>query len=352
MSAPADRLPLVGLAGPALALGCLATGTDCLLASAAAVGAVALTALLPAPGPDPARVPAALGRWLPRAFGPAQLAVVLLGARAAGSADPAAFASLVLGLGVYGTTFGINVAHELIHAHKRHDRLLGGLLLSMVCTGSFQVEHLRGHHRDVATAADPASAPAGRSLYAHLPQAVLGNWRKGWALETARLRRQGRSLAGHGLLRWAACSAALVALAGLLWGPAAAAFVLLQGLVARITLEVVNYVEHYGLRRARRADGRPVPVGPAHSWSSEHRLSRALLLNLPRHADHHAHAARPWTALRPHPAGPVLPAGTGAMVLLALVPPLWFRVMDPWLAAQQAGARPAAYSSRKAGRPV
>lgn len=283
----------------------------------------------------------AVGRWVPRLFVPAMVIVTVLGVQRFATASALERVAVLLAAGVYGTTFGINVAHELIHARSRLDRALGGVLLGMLLSGSFKVEHIRGHHRDVATDADPSSAPRGRSLYAHLPQAAVGNWRKGWALETARLRRRGLGLRHHELLRWAAVSVLALGLGGALAGVDGVVFVLVQGILARLNLEIINYVEHYGLRRqvvARDGDRvRYERVSPAHSWTSEHRASRVVLLNLPRHADHHAHASRPWTTLRPLDGAPTTPHGYPALFLLALVPPLWFRVMDPRVDAAQAG---------------
>lgn len=336
----------LALVGPVVAAVSYAWELPAALTLAAALG---LTVLADAVLPHEDDVQDAVSgaqRWVPRLFVPAMVVVTTLGAQRFAGAGGLERAAVLLAAGVYGTTFGINVAHELIHARSRLDRALGGVLLGMLLSGSFKVEHIRGHHRDVATDADPSSAPQGRSVYAHLPQAVFGNWRKGWALETARLRRRGLGLRHHELLRWAAVSVLTVGLGGVLAGADGVVFVLVQGILARVNLEIINYVEHYGLRR-RLVDhetGRHERVSPAHSWSSEHRASRIVLLNLPRHADHHAHAARPWTTLRPLDSAPAAPHGYAALFLLALVPPLWFRIMDPHLEAAQAGR---AYASAK-----
>lgn len=281
-------------------------------------------------------------------FAPALIAFSLGAARSFAAADLTEQVVLALCAGIYACTFGINVAHELIHSRSRLDRSLGGLMCASLLAGSFKVEHVRGHHRDVATPDDPSSAPLGRSLWAHLPRAVVGNWRKGWALETRRVQKRSLPWWRHELIGWALVSTALVATAGLISGPAGAAFIVVQGILARVNLEVINYVEHYGLCRSRRASGRYEPVRPVHSWTSEHMASRVFLLNLPRHADHHAVASRPWGTLRHHPDAPALPAGYVAMFVLAMVPPLWHRVMDPRVRAHTDSAiRPATVIARE-----
>ena len=113
-------------------------------------------------------------------------------------------------------------------------------------------------------------------------------------------------------------------------GEKLASFFLIQAFVAILLLEVVNYVEHYGLYRKKNSKtGRYEKVTPIHSWNSDLYFSNALLFNLQRHSDHHANVNLPFPLLKDHPQSPMLPVGYPGMVLLALVPPLWFRVMDP-----------------------
>ncbi|MFT5680858.1 MAG: alkane 1-monooxygenase [Myxococcota bacterium] len=322
------RVYAASLLGPALALGAYALGVHLAVAAGIlSVGCLLLDATLGDGSPESETEEGTIGRWLPRVFAPMLVAVTLLGALDFTTLGWVGQIALVAASSLYTTTFGINVAHELIHARSLGDRRLGGLMLAMLWTGSFKVEHIRGHHRDVATPADPASAPVGRSLYAHLPGAVWGNLAKGWRLETARLRRSGQGLWRHELLGWLSVSIGFTLVVGLLVGPAGAVFVVAQGILSRINLEIINYVEHYGLRREARGSGY-ARVSPKHSWTSERQTSRVVLLNLPRHADHHTHAARPWTMLRRIEDAPQLPAGYLAMFLFALVPPLWFRLMD------------------------
>ncbi len=244
-----------------------------------------------------------------------------------------AFGAVVwtLGLGHYSGFLAINTAHELIHRRSRLARNIGGLLLSTVCYGTFKVEHLRGHHVDVATPNDPSSARLGESIYRFLPRAIGGNLVKAWRLESRRLDALGSS-GWHWrneLWWWTGLSLVWLSLFWLAAGLAGAAFFVGQSLAAIASLETVNYIEHYGLRRQRLADGRYERPGLGHSWNSAHRLTNAMLLNLGRHSDHHVHAGRPYPLLRDTPQAPQLPAGYATMMQLAMIPPLWRRVMHP-----------------------
>ncbi len=244
----------------------------------------------------------------------------------------------LLSLGLVGGVLAINVAHELIHKDTRLERAAGGLLLASVGYQGFKVEHLRGHHVLVATPEDASSARFGQSLWRFLPRALLHNTRNAWRLEAERLRRRG--LRGwhwrNELLGWSALWLGLAGIAFAVLGmPGLLAFVV-QGLVAACALEIINYVEHYGLSRRRLADGRYERTTHLHSWNADFALTNLLLFHLQRHSDHHAHASRRYQVLRHHPDSPQLPGGYAAMFVLALFPPLWFRVIHPRLERWQA----------------
>jgi alkane 1-monooxygenase len=237
----------------------------------------------------------------------------------------------LLSQGVVGGILAINTAHELIHKNSRGERFAGGLLLASVGYHGFKVEHLRGHHVDVATPRDASSARRGQSLYAFLPRALAHNTLAAWRLEAARLRGLGLSpwhwrneLAG-----WSALWLALAAIAYAWLGGAGLAFFVAQGVVAAGSLEVINYVEHYGLERRLLADGRYERVMAAHSWNSDFALSNLMLFQLQRHSDHHAHPKRRYAVLRHRPEAPQLPGGYASMFVLAWFPPLWRRLIDP-----------------------
>ena len=225
---------------------------------------------------------------------------------------------------------GITIAHELMHRKAPLDRALAEGLMLMASYPHFCIEHVLGHHRNVATPDDPATSRLGESLYAYLPRVLWGSLRSAAHLESERTRKRGISWYDprHRLTRYTAELIVLLVIAAVAFGPAGAAFFLAQGALAALLLETINYVEHYGLTRERTGD-RWETVQPRHSWNANHRVSNWWLFNLQRHADHHAHASRPYWQLRALDDGPQLPASYPAMIVLALFPPLWFRVMDP-----------------------
>ena len=229
---------------------------------------------------------------------------------------------------------GINTAHELGHKKEKHERWLAKIALAQSFYGHFYIEHNRGHHVRVATPEDPASARVGESVYAFLPRTVLGSLRSAWRLEQPRFRRRHRS---HWSIRNDVLNAWLMSV--VLWGGLAAVFglailpfLLIQAAVGIGLLEVVNYLEHYGMLRERTGPdgtGRYERVQPRHSWNSNNIATNVLLYHLQRHSDHHANPTRRYQTLRDFEESPVLPTGYAGMIMLALVPPLWRRVMDP-----------------------
>ncbi|MDF2180123.1 alkane 1-monooxygenase [Aliiglaciecola sp. CAU 1673] len=238
-----------------------------------------------------------------------------------------------ISLGVVGGVTAINPAHELIHRNSRLERGAGGALLSLVAYPSFKIEHIRGHHVNVATPLDNSTAKRGQSVYAFVPVAIFKNLRSAWQFERKRLAHQ-RLPVWHWrneLLGWWLLTAAIALLMLVCFGVYGLAFFLLQSLVAIVELEAINYIEHYGLLRKQLANGRYEPPNENHSWDSSFLLSNLMLFQLQRHADHHAHPGRPYPLLRHCPGSPQLPGGYASMLLLALFPPLWRRVIHPRL---------------------
>jgi alkane 1-monooxygenase len=225
----------------------------------------------------------------------------------------------------------INAAHELGHTRERSERRLSKIALAQTCYGHFYVEHNRGHHVRVATPEDPASARFGEGLYAFLPRSVSGGLRSAWRLEAARLAGAGKSrwTLDNDILNAWLISAALFSVLSVWFGPVVLPWLIVQAIVGFSLLETVNYMEHYGLRRQRLPNGRYERVRPAHSWNSSTVITNVLLFHLQRHSDHHANPLRPYQVLRHVDDAPQLPSGYSAMLLLALIPPLWRRVMDP-----------------------
>ncbi len=254
------------------------------------------------------------------------------------ASGPAETLAIVLSLG-FIAALAINVGHELGHKAEAVDRWLSRIALAVAAYGHFRIEHNLGHHVQVATPEDPASARMGESLYRFARREMAGGLRRGWRLEAARLRRQGRPVlsAGNEILQsW---GITLLLQGGLVaWlGWQALPWLLLHNLWAWFQVTGVNYIEHYGLLRQQRPDGSYERCRPRHSWNSNHTVSNLLLFHLQRHSDHHAHAERRYQSLRHFDEAPQLPTGYMGMLLLAWIPVLYFRVMNARLLALAGG---------------
>lgn len=236
----------------------------------------------------------------------------------------------LLSIGLVTSGIGITVAHELIHKNERIERWAGGLLLASVCYSTFKVEHIRGHHVWVGTPNDKTTAKYNQTLYQFLRCVIPGNFISGWRLEAQRLQRKGlKPFSRHNeLIWWHLVTAALALGFGLIWGWLGVGFFFLQGLVAILVLEVINYVEHYGLARKQLETGQFEPVNEGHSWNSDYLISNLLLFQLQRHSDHHRKPKHRYQILAHHDVSPQLPSGYPAMMLLALFPSVWFKVMN------------------------
>ncbi|MGC1167235.1 MAG: alkane 1-monooxygenase [Solirubrobacterales bacterium] len=273
-------------------------------------------------------------RWCTYVFIPIQYAGLVLACYLWGSGDLSTFGSLALALtvGVVGG-IAINTAHELGHKRANSERWLSRIALAQTGYGHFFIEHNRGHHVRVATPEDPASSRLGESFWAFLPRTVSGSLRSAWEIEGARLDRLGKSRWSwhNDLLSAWAMTVGLFALLAIAFGPVVLPYLLIQAVLGFSLLEVVNYLEHYGLRRNKREDGRYERCLPEHSWNSNNVASNVLLYHLQRHSDHHANPTRRYQALRHVEEAPQLPTGYAGMIVLAWFPPLWRRVMDPRL---------------------
>jgi alkane 1-monooxygenase len=279
-------------------------------------------------------------RWCTYLFLPIQYAGLLLACWLWSSGTLSSIDDIGLALTV-GMVSGIaiNTAHELGHKRERLERWLSRVALAQSGYGHFFIEHNRGHHVRVATPEDPASARLGESFYAFLPRTVVGSLRSAWDLERTRLARMGRSpwtLRNDILGAWAMTVILFAALV-LAFGPVVLPYLLAQAVIGFSLLEVVNFLEHYGLLRQRREDGRYERTRPEHSWNSNNVASNVLLYHLQRHSDHHANPVRRYQALRHVDDAPQLPTGYAGMIVLAAIPPLWRRVMDPRLLAHYGG---------------
>jgi alkane 1-monooxygenase len=230
---------------------------------------------------------------------------------------------------------GINTGHELGHKKSSFERTLAKIVLAVPVYGHFWIEHNRGHHRDVSTPEDPASARMGESIYKFARREIPGAFRRAWAIEKDRLERRDMPVwsADNQILQ--SMSLSVVLQAGLLiaFGWKMIPFLALHNVFAWWQLTSANYVEHYGLLRLKDANGRYERCQPHHSWNSNHLFSNLVLFHLERHSDHHAHPLRRYQSLRHFDDLPTLPSGYFGSYLLAWVPWLWYRVMDPKLLA-------------------
>ncbi|MCS6980292.1 MAG: alkane 1-monooxygenase [Flavobacteriales bacterium] len=232
---------------------------------------------------------------------------------------------------------GINLAHELGHHARPLDRFLSRFQLLGCLYMHFYIEHNRGHHRYVSTPRDPASAPQGMDVYRFWWRSVSGSLRSAWELEVQRLKNEGKRVwSWHNEMLWYVFfQTALLVLVGIVFGAKGLLAFLAAAVGGILLLETVNYIEHYGLRRKEVRPGLYESVKPYHSWNSEHVLGRILLYELTRHSDHHYKASRKYQNLRYFEQTPQLPLGYPGSMWLSLLPPLWFRRMDPLVARWQ-----------------
>ena len=279
-------------------------------------------------------------RWCTYLFLPLQFASLVIACWLWSQGGLSTVESLGLALTV-GCVSGIaiNTAHELGHKRASTERWLSKIALSQSGYGHFFIEHNRGHHVRVATPEDPASSRLGESFYAFLPRTVKGSLISSWELEAERLRRTGSSpwtIKNDVLNAWAMTVVLFGALTAT-FGLEVLPWLLVQAVFGFCLLEIVNYLEHYGLLRANREDGRYVRTAPQHSWNSNNISSNVFLYHLQRHSDHHAHPLRRYQALRHFDEAPELPSGYATMIVLAAIPPLWRRVMDKRVLAHYGG---------------
>lgn len=266
---------------------------------------------------------------------PAQLGIIfgMIAVAGTGRLSQGEIIAAMASIGLMTGGAGITYAHEMMHQTNRFERALSEVLMTSVLYGHFCVEHVHGHHIHVATPRDPVTARSGESLYAFLPRAVSGSFFSAWRIVQERLARRGHGIWHRSnpfwryLLAYAIFTGTAYALAG--WF--GMALFVLQAVVAFILLEIINYVEHYGLMRRIQSDGRYERVEPHHSWNASHRITNYFLINLQRHSDHHTNPRRRFPILQHYgeEEAPQLPFGYPAMLIVALIPPLWFRLMDP-----------------------
>ena len=302
-------------------------------------GIALLDALWPGGKSSPAALGPGMGRhyfvWLLRLYVPLQLMLIAAGAYAVVRADWLVLFGVAFSVGFITGSQGITFAHEMGHSKSKIDRFGGWVLMTSVCYGHFMVEHYRGHHPRAATDDDPASSRRGESLYQFLPRTLWGSLLSGWRLEALRVAQMKSSWL-QSPLAWSTAASLMVFVLLALNLPAQEAmkfiaFFALQSIVAFMLLEIINYIEHYGLQRSSNStDGKRAAFSMMHAWNADHVATNSMLANLQRHSDHHMHAWKPYPTLEQLP-GPQLPTGYAGCLLLAMVPPLWFALMHPRL---------------------
>jgi alkane 1-monooxygenase len=250
------------------------------------------------------------------------------------------YAGMTMALGVACGVIGINLGHELGHRSKTYEQNLSKALLLSSMYMHFFIEHNRGHHKNIATPLDPATSRLNEPIYKFYIRTIRDSWFSAWELEQHRLNKMGKpffSWENH-MLRYQVYQLSFVLLIfavfsitgpqGVLSGAVATIGFLLAATVGFLLLETVNYIEHYGLLRKEISPGRYEKVKPHHSWNSNHTLGRLLLFELTRHSDHHYNSGRKYQILRHFDDAPHMPTGYPGMMIAALIPPLWFKIMN------------------------
>ena len=237
------------------------------------------------------------------------------------------------GMGVVAGTIGINYSHELMHQTNRWERWMADILLAMVLYSHFRSEHLLVHHRYVGTPRDPVTARYNEGFHRYYPRVLKQCWHSAFNAERQRLTRKGLPWMhrSNPFMRYWALQAGMILLALLIGGISGGLLFLVQAGVAIWQLELVNYIEHYGLTRKHLGDGKYEHVKPHHSWNAAQKASNWLLINLQRHSDHHYKPDRRFPLLQNYAKSeaPQLPYGYPVMTVAAMIPPLWRRVMNP-----------------------
>lgn len=238
--------------------------------------------------------------------------------------------STILNVGLIVSIIGINVAHELGHRQSEFAQFCSKALLMTAFYMHFNIEHNRGHHKHVATEEDAASARKGETLYFFILRSIFSGYVNAWKLENGRLQQL-----GLGKMHWRNEMIWFHLIMGLysytilaIYGLSGLIFAVCIAVVGVVLLEAINYIEHYGLRRKKMENGRYEKVQPWHSWNSDHVLGRIFLYELTRHSDHHYKANRKYQILRRMKEAPQLPFGYPASIIISLIPPIWFNMMD------------------------
>jgi alkane 1-monooxygenase len=245
---------------------------------------------------------------------------------------------MILSMGIVLATSGINVAHELGHRLSSIERNFATLLLIPSLYTHFTVEHNLGHHKNVGTPTDPATARRNQSVYSFWFQSVILGWMHGWQIEKKRLRKQHSPFFSleNEMVKSVVFQLLYLVPIYIFLGSFVLLIVVLTAIVSFLLLETINYIEHYGLYRNKIESGRYERTMAEHSWNSNHTMGRILLYELTRHSDHHYFASKKYQVLDHHDDSPQLPMGYPGSMLMALIPPLWYAKVHPLIDERQA----------------
>ena len=240
------------------------------------------------------------------------------------------YVGLTVSMGLMCGVFGINIAHELGHRSNRFEQLLAEILLLTSLEMHFKPYHNNGHHHNVATPNDPATARKGELLFTFWFRSQIGSYFQAWSLEIKRLKKKGEApfSFNNKALSYTLIQIIFVAIIYFFYGELVAALFVAAAFFGIILLETVNYIEHYGLLRNTNDQGRFDRVQHHHSWNSDHVLGRSMLFELSRHSDHHYKSSKKYQTLVSLPNAPQMPTGYPGMMLLSSFPPLWFWIMN------------------------
>lgn len=237
----------------------------------------------------------------------------------------------ITGMGMLLGTLGINVGHELGHRKEPYERFMAKLLLMSSFYMHFYIEHNRGHHKNVSTPEDPASSRLGEVIWFFWIRSILFSYMSAWQLEFERMKKADKSVfsSSNQMIQFTIIQIGFAVLIATIFSPLVLVYYLIAATMGILLLETVNYIEHYGLQRKKLDHDRYERVLPHHSWNSNHPVGRMMLFELSRHSDHHYIASRKYQVLKDFDDAPPMPTGYPGMMVLALIPPLWFAIMHP-----------------------
>jgi alkane 1-monooxygenase len=233
-------------------------------------------------------------------------------------------------MGMLCGVFGINVGHELGHRTNKFEQALAKALLLTSLYMHFFTEHNKGHHKKVATPEDPGTARLGEAVYAFYFRTLISSYFSAWHIANDEMKKKGKPVFSlqNELLQFTIIQFAFIGLILFVFGWLVTLYFFAAAIIGILLLETVNYIEHYGLQRRSTGDGKYERAMPEHSWNSNHLVGRLMLFELSRHSDHHYLASRKYQVLRHHDNSPQMPTGYPGMMILSLIPPAWFYVMN------------------------